>query len=610
MKKLNKDVAKDILGYSIWFGLLTGLVEAIGLFFLYRADWLIYRLSNRGIWYETFWVAPLVDLVLFSLLGVGFILIGYVFPGVPVKRLLYPSFIFLALFDWLFVVLYGRISMYALLLLAVGVAVQLTYTLNRFESAVSKLVHRSLPWLAGLAIGLFVVIQAGGKANEIIRTSKLPVAGQELPNVIVIVVDALRADHLSSYGYERDTSPYIDTLVKEGVHFENAISTSSWTEPSHASMLTGHYTYTHQAELKPLDNRLPTIGEALQAEGYRTGAFSANTLFFTRRQGFGRGFLHFEDHFRSLQDVFMNSSYGFLFDYYVLRKGLDYEGVPGRRYAADINRSILRWVDENHEHPFFVFVNYFDVHDPYLPPEPYRSRYAAVPEPGGLINTYLERYYPELTPEQLQSEMDAYDGAINYVDDQIKDLSSELRKRGLMDNTLIIITADHGESFGEHGFLRHSGSLYMEQIHVPLIFWWPGHVPSDKTVAIPVTNSAIPSTILSLLDVDNNVFPSPALSTLFFDQNIPTEWPYPISELAKSTGSVPQEPSYNGNLKSVVTSDYQYIVHDKFGNELYNWQEDPSESHNLAADPATTTVLDSIKSYLEKLVGSPMFKDP
>lgn len=372
-------------------------------------------------------------------------------------------------------------------------------------------------------------------------------------------------------------------------------------------MLTGRYTYEHQAETKPLDDRFTTLGEAMQVDGYRTGAFSGNTLFFTRRQGFGRGFLHFEDNYQSVPDAFLNSSlYGFLFDFYGLRKVLNYEGAPERKLAADINVSALRWAERS-DKPFLLFINYFDVHDPYTPPEPYRSRFASVSNPGGLINGYVERYHPELTPEQLQSEIDAYDGSIAYVDDQIKALFSGLEQRGELENTIVIITSDHGESLGEHGLLQHSASLYRQEIHVPLIVWGAG-VPAGKVLDTPISTIALPSTILDLLGANDGTFPAQPL-TLLFDGNVPADWAQPISEVAQFAGAAEQNPTTHGEMKSVVGSEFQYIVHEKFGEELYNWQTDPAETRNLANEPANRTVAEAFQSYLTQMIGE-LFKHP
>ena len=604
MKDSFKDFAQKTLTLAVTFGLITGLGEGILLFGLRQLELLTWRLQNRAYWYETLWIAPLVDVILFALAGFALTLIGFPLrKKIPVNKISLFLLSFLAVFDWVFIILFGRISLAPILILAAGASVQVFNALSKREQAVERSSQRSLKWLAGVGLAVFVIVQGGGWVNEKMKTSQLR-DNADAPNIIVIVVDTLRADHLSSYGYERETSPFMDGLAAEGVRFENAISPSSWTQPSHASMLTGRYTYEHQAETRPLDDTYPTIGEVLQAQGYRTGAFSANTLFFTRRQGFGRGFLHFEDNYQSVSDAFLNSSlYGYLFDYDGLRKALNYEGVPTRRLAPEINRSALQWIDQG-DQPFFVFINYFDVHDPYTPPEPYLSKYGQTQ--GGLINGFIERYHPELTPEQLQSEIDAYDGSINYVDDQISALFAELESRGELENTIVIITADHGESLGEHGLLQHSASLYRQEIHVPLIVWGAG-VPSGIIVDTPVSTASLPVTIMQLLGANDGAFPSQPLTKLF-GGSVPPGWAQPISEVAQFDGAAEQNPTTYGEMKSVVGDQLQYIVHEEFGEVLYNWRDDPQEQSNLANDPASASALDGFRSYLEGLIGSPIFK--
>ena len=611
MKDNFKDFTKNIISLAAGFGLITGLVEGILLFGLHQFEWLTWRLQNRAYWYETLWIAPLVDVILFSLAGLALALIGFPLrKKFPVAKTSLFLFSVLAAVDWLFIILFGRISLVAILVLAVGLGVQAFTYFSKREALTLQRFQRSLTWLAGITVAVFVVIQGGGWLGEKIKTANLPETQADAPNVIVIVVDTLRADHLSAFGYERDTSPFMDSLAAEGIRFENAISPSSWTQPSHASMLTGRYTYEHQAETHPLDATYPTIGEAMQAQGYRTGAFSANTLFFTRRQGFGRGFLYFEDNYQSIPDAFLNSSlYGFIFDFYGLRKTLNYEGVPTRKFAEDINRSTLNWIDQDEDKPFFVFMNYFDVHDPYTPPEPYRSKYASVPNPGGLINGFMERYHPELTPEQLQSEIDAYDGSISYVDDQIKNLFGELEQRGMLENTIVIITSDHGESLGEHGLLQHSASLYLPEIHVPLIVWGAANIPAGEVINTPVSLTALPATILSLVNSSNEIFPGPSLALIMTDANAGANWPDPISEVAQMDGAAEQNPSTHGEMKSVVEPEMQYITHENFGEELYNWRTDPQETNNLINDPAAQTVVDVFRLYLNNLIGE-LFKKP
>jgi arylsulfatase A-like enzyme len=605
-----KEMSREILPIAATLGLLTGFIEGAGLLLFRHMQWLQWRLANRAFWIETLWISPFVDFVLFLLLGLLLSLLGMLFSRATAKKIVWFVLVFFVIVDWGIIILFERISLFPLLILLAGGSVQIMNLAMRADMKLTKLSMRSLPWLGGIAAILFVVIQGGGWIQEKLVTSKLPPSQAGTPNVLVIVVDTLRADHLSSYGYKRDTSPFIDSLAKQGVVFKNAISASSWTQPSHASMLTGRYTYEHQAETRPLDNRFETIGEAMQTQGYRTGAFSGNTEFFTRRQGFERGFLHFEDNNQSLLDDFLNSSlYGFLFDYYGLRKTLKYEGVPTRKYAEDVNRSVLHWVSQDDEKPFFAFINYFDVHDPYMPPQPYRSRFSSIPNPGGLINGFVDRYHPNLTAEQLQSEIDAYDGSISYVDDQIKLLFQELDQHKELDNTIVIIVSDHGESLGEHGLLQHSGSLYRQEISVPLIVWG-ANVPAGRQVDTPVSTTGLPSMILDMIKAQNNPFPGPSLITLMNSDTASADWPEPISEVAQFSGAAEQNPSTSGEMKSVVGQDEQYIAHEVFGDELYNWRMDPEETNNLAKDPTQVTNLDSFKQYLKELIGSPIFKNP
>jgi arylsulfatase A-like enzyme len=227
-----------------------------------------------------------------------------------------------------------------------------------------------------------------------------------------------------------------------------------------------------------------------RSRGYRTGAFSANTFWFTRAHGFGRGFLHFDDFFHSLADMAMRTAYGRM-AVRLLRRPLGWNDIVARRRAPSTNRAVVRWLEADGERPFFVVINYMDVHDPYLPPEPYRSRFSKRPQPGGLINWEL-RVPDALTPDELQGEVDAYDGAIAYVDEQIGDLLASDRFQDSARDLLVVVTSDHGEEFMEHGGLLHGSHLYRETIQVPMILWRPGAIPRGVRVPTPVSIASIP----------------------------------------------------------------------------------------------------------------------
>jgi arylsulfatase A-like enzyme len=598
--------AKDLLITAAWFGLVTGLVEGIALWGLQQIGWLSGSLTFLGFSAEVVWIATLFDLLVYCALGLALALAAWLVPQLPVTRVSVILFAFLTFYDWLALPLAGRVRIWAVPVPAIGLTIQFGRWFHKHQHAAVRFWRKSVPWLSALALLALVGIQGGFWLAERIGVARLPTAASDLPNILVIVVDTLRADHVSGYGYERPTTPNLDRIAQQGVLFESAFSTSSWTEPSHASMLTGRYLYEHGADLyKRLDDRYPTIAEALQARGYRTAVFSANFRVFCRRLGFGRGFHHFEDYYRSPDNIVINSFYGRMVEAYLLHYGFGLEDEIGRRWADAINRAALGWIDRDQERPFFVFINYYDVHDPYVPPQPYRNMFSQMENPGGLVNSYwgVDHIYVPMTPDQLQGEIDAYDGAIAYVDHHIDQLMDELEARGLAENTLVVITSDHGESFGEHGLLQHTNSLYREVIHVPLIIWWPGHVPEGVRVDESVTIAALPATLLDLATGDEQtLFPGPPLGRLWDASKTISDWPYPIAELAHHPWSPVQNPSAHGDIRSALSSKWHYITHEKFGEELYDWPTDLQETLNLADRPDMQTVTEQFKTYLEGLV--------
>lgn len=595
-------MVSSILRVAVWFGLATGIVEGVAFLVFQQLRWSAWIRLNVPVAPEILSIAPFVDLLLFGALGVGLAVVGRLVPRVSIMRYTFLLCCFCAFYDWL--ALSGHLYRYAVASLALGLAVVVTRWALRHEATCLRAIRASLPVLAAVPVLGAVGIPSGQWLRERLATAQLPAAAPGAPNVLVIVVDTLRADHLSAYGYARPTSPNLDRLARQGVLFENAFSTSSWTLPAHASLVTGRYTYEHHAELRPLDDRYPTIAEALRARGYRTGAFSGNVLLFNRAQGFGRGFLHFEDYFHTLGDAVMRTLYGRETRKYVVSR-LRIEDIIGRRRAAAINPAVVRWIERDRSHPFFAFLNYFDTHDPYVPPQPYRSMFATSKHPGGLLRTPEAGdilSLPDMTPEQLQGEIDAYDGAIAYTDDYIGRLLADLRQQGLLDNTFVVVTADHGESFGEHGLFLHRNALYWESIHVPLLVVRPGFIPAGRRVARPVSNVALPATIMALVGAgDHTLFPQRSLAD-FWSPELPSEWPSPIAELAQAPWGPKRRPVYHGAMKSVVSPDWQYITHEKFGVELYDWHRDPAELNNLAQQPDLQDAVRQFGSELSVLV--------
>jgi arylsulfatase A-like enzyme len=597
MKRFNKQIATTTLLYAAWFGLLAGLVEGVLLFIFQRFELLRGQITYLGSSWEVLWVAPLFDLLLFLIAGAALALVGGFLPQVWGRRLSLFAFSFMMVFPWILAYLSGRLSPVATGILAAGVGYQLSLSLYEREKKFLPFVRRSVKGLGIVILSLLVAIQGGYWIRERVTVSNLPQAKDSAPNVLVIVVDTLRADHMSLQGYERETDPTMKRIANEGVMFENAYATSSWTLTSHASLFTGRWPYEHKADGgRDLDETYPTIAEALSARGYRTGAFIGNFETVPRRWGFARGFAHFEDYYQTIPQLAVSSVYGRFLEYYVLHKVFNMEFSIDRRWAPSVNLSALDWIDQGKDKPFFVFINYYDVHAPYISPE--RARFSEFENPGGLVNTdwtTADIYNPK-TPEQVQGEIDAYDGGIYYTDQQIQILLDELEKRGVLENTIVVITSDHGELFGEHGLWEHHNSLYKPVIYVPLIIWHPDTVPQGVRIPTAVSNVSLPVTLMDMLGYDDQTeFPGPSLTELWMDPDSAARWPDPIAEMAESTWVNPNHLSIKGDMTSVISTDWQYIEHEFNGVELYNLNDDPQQLSNLADE--NPTVLDELRNY-------------
>jgi arylsulfatase A-like enzyme len=608
-----------LLLVGVGWGIATGFVEAAGLLVFQRLNWARWG-PMMHVSKEIFWISPVVEAIFFfSLAMICGIVVRFV-PRLPAVRVVVFLLTFLSVYDWL--TLTNRLYHRACLLLALGAGVAFARWCGEREVAFLQFCKRATPRVVAAWVLVFAGIQGGQWLHERSAIAQLPPAASGAPNVLVIVVDTLRADHVSSYGYTRPTTPNLDRIARQGVLFESAISTSSWSLPSHVSLVTGRYLFEHGVgNVQPEPwlgwkntslGGFATLGEALQQRGYRTGAFSANRPYFSRDLGFGRSFIHFEDYFHSPADMFVRTLYGREFariylkrsDHSLVKRTLrrlgwtglldqdaegsgSYGGAFGIRKRADVvNKEALDWIGQDRQRPFFAFLNYFDAHDPYGGPRDY-------PKPA----------WPQ------QATIDAYDDGVKYVDDYIQHLMEELDRRGLTTNTLVIITSDHGESLGQHHLETHGRALYWELIHVPLVIYCPGHVPAGVKIERPVTNAAIPATVLSLMGADDSTFPGPALSLLWKTPMAATRWPDPLAELAqnKYPGKHDKEADQlvptatSGAMRSIISSKWQLITHEKLGDQLYDWTRDPEESTDLISTPEGKTYALSLKSEMEGL---------
>jgi arylsulfatase A-like enzyme len=429
-------------------------------------------------------------------------------------------------------------------------------------------------------------------------------------NVILIVLDTVRAESLGIYGYGRDTTPNLAKLSSRGVRFDRAFSTAPWTAPSHASLFTGRW--PHELSIgwdRPLDGTHPTLAEVLGSRGYATAGFVANTTYCSYETGLARGFAHYEDYDVTLRGVLLCSSLvertlNFIHKHPGLarRLGDDGSGSGDRKDAARINRDFLGWLDGRGREvrPFFAFLNYYDAHHPYLSPEPD----AGAPfgrKPGSardfrLLKTWWERDKAGIKPEDLELARDSYDRCIAYLDDQLGRLFEDLKRRGVLEDSLVIVTADHGEHLGERQLFGHGCSVYRPELHVPLLVVARGLLPEGRAIEQPVSLRDLPATVLDLLGNPRpSPFPGRSLARIWEDGSGGDS----SSEVILSEIEAPPEddpnrglsPAARGPMTSVVDREFHYIRGGDGREELYDLNRDPAEERDLAKKPELAETL-------------------
>ena len=304
------------------------------------------------------------------------------------------------------------------------------------------------------------------------------------PNVVLVVLDTVRADHLSAYGYPRPTAPRLEALCERADRYATARSTAPWTLPSHASLFTGKFPFQHHADAelvdavfndaRPLAEEELTLAEALAAEGYATAAFAANRGYVNERMGLTQGFATF---------------------------------VNERRPGVEMAALAHEWVKARPEgQPFFLFVNYMDAHRPYnvAPVDgPNEAALPKAPEENSseLLDALYEQVYGSDAPPDaalLQKAIDAYDRGIANADRGVGELLAALERDGLLDGALVIVTADHGEYLGEHDLVEHSKDVYEPALRVPLIVKRPGQ-SRGRVIDEPASIADVPGLVLAEL---------------------------------------------------------------------------------------------------------------
>lgn len=397
------------------------------------------------------------------------------------------------------------------------------------------------------------------------------------PSVLLISIDTLRADRCSAYGYERETTPHLQRLAEDGARFAVAYAPTATTAPSHATLFTGLYPLAHGV-LKngvPLAERHRTLAEVARRVGYQTAAV-VGSYPLKEHFGFAQGFQRFDDDFSGVGATYRPSRWA----------GRPVQGAFDRR-AEETTRRAIEWLQQERrsETPFLLFVHYFDPHDPYDPP-----------------SEHLERLGLDPALEQ-----DRYDAEIAFTDAEIGRLLAGLDALGLGNDTLILVTADHGEGLMDHGYPHHGVQLYEESVRVPWLVRWPGRIAPGGVISEPVALVDLLPTLLGLLRIPaSGPMPGRDLSTALLaghslDPDHPV-WLYRRPYDARTLFGV----AVQGERFAVRVGPWKLLAaSEEGGAELYDLAADPRERHDQAAlRPEKVIELEALVSALRERYGA------
>jgi arylsulfatase A-like enzyme len=619
----------DVLVLSAWCGLAGGLLE-VGTRVLSRyidPTNRLYVLSRHFLW-----AAPLSTLAFFSGFGLFLALATKVWPN---RGAWFATRIvcFWAVLPSLIVVS-PQVYPTAWVILALGIASLMASVLDRHATWFRHWLLLSFPALLGSVVVLATIVFGGDWLKRQLEAGR-PLPSPESPNVLLVVLDTVRADRLSLYGYERPTTPALERLAKRGILFNEARATAPWTLASHASLFTGRW--PHELGVKwrtPLSGNFPRLSEYLGSRGYATAGFVANTLYCSYETGLDRGFTHYEDYaFRQLApfrtawlvDRFLQIVadtgvfVGRRFDIGPFRPSIKESWfaslfvVNRRKDASAVNRAFVDWLEHRREpaRPFFAFLNYYDAHAPYVLPAKTPYRFGIKPQKAADF-VFLVEYWQsvdklKLRPAYRSLARDSYDNCIAYLDQRLGELFDDLKARGLLDRTLVIVTADHGEGLGDHGLFDHGESVYRHEVRVPLLIVPPGQSQPRQVVQDTVSLRDLPATIIDLVGLGAGAtFPGRSLAHEWrgaSSEGVRDTAGWALSELESPNPFDPNQgrsPAYRGPLVSLAKGGFAYIRNLRDGaEELFNEREDPGESSNQAEVESMEPVLKNFRRRLD-----------
>jgi arylsulfatase A-like enzyme len=611
MKKLKLTQRCFLIGIMI--GIFVGIWEG-SILLLYQRP-----LTDHGVSLPILILAPLLDGVAFGILGAilgavagiceqnfpratsllvafGFAIVGAYLTFLPAHAWIRAS-----RFPHLVV---GGVAIMGGLILAVTAVMAWPIILSRYIAQATTLgppssaLFRRVSCLFGTLLAILVI------TPMIIAPAAPRVpphangAGNKPPNIVMIALDAAGADHFSAYGYTRPTTPHIDRLAGKGVLFETAIAPAPWTLPSFAAVFTGLLPHqNHAGSQAPLAKGLSTLASILGSRGYQTGGFNANFSYGTARTGLAQGFDRYDDDDGSFRTNLASIGFVKAFWWLVYYPFIRADALQ-RRDARTLNQPIFQWLGHSAKQPFFLFVNYFDTHEPY----------SAIPEIDNRFgNTHMslaQRIRADIhgmpsgievprSPAEQAMLVAAYDSSLAYADRQIGSLLQLFESSPEWANTYIIVFGDHGQAFGTHRHYGHGWGLNGELLHVPLIIAGPG-IPAGRRVKDLVGLQQLFATVL---DLSGGGSAAPAPSSLRCSWILPPKScdsaPMVISELSTDAARTIAVPSI-----SVVTPEWHFIRDATGELQLYDLTHDRGEEVNLAGSPQYQSEREALQSRL------------
>lgn len=574
--------ALRILLSALVFGVATGLLHAA----LVLGEWAAF---GHFTWFsrEFPWMAPIAYTMVFLLGAIPLLLVAVVRPAWATPQAV--AWWFGAAMAFGLLLPYSELGRLAALVLAGGVATQVARAVGRRSATWDRGLRRAAT--AGIGIVAVIgVLQPVGRAwRERRATSSLgapPDAGA--PNVLLVILDTVRAASLSLYGFPWPTTPTLERLAQSGTTFDWAIAPAPWTLPTHASIFSGRYPGELAADWTvPMDDHTPVLAEAFRARGYHTAAVVANLDYTAWDSGLGRGFAHFVDYPIAWRQLLFSSSYA---QTTTARRFLGARSVPeavralssidlsidpkhagAPRRADEVTREFLDWQAERGDRPFFAFLNYFDAHqDYYAPPN-----------------------FPEVGDPSRKAIR--YTTAIHWIDRNLDTLFTALQSRGVLDNTIVIVTSDHGELFDEHGLRGHANSLYRNLLRVPLLIRYPAAVPAARRISRQVSLRDLAATIVDLGALRAGSFPGHSLRAAWEGGG------GGVSDVVAEVSQVPNvsatQPNAAGGLAAWFDDSTHYIRQlPNRREEVFDYRRDTTESRDLVGD---LTRLGPVRAALE-----------